>query len=189
MINNLIMSFPRKNFSRGHLTCLALYVINLSKGGFVMLRRAGITLMEIIVVLIIIGIAAVFFFPNYTVPTEQARAANVRNNLLAIYSAEKNYKNNNSGNYCVDVAPSPQPACAESGNPNCALDLASINCNLSLNIQDDGTYTYSCTGSTCTAKRTSISSSNTIVLTLNSAINLSGNVNPQCNLTNHWCPP
>ena len=53
--------------------------------------REGITLMEIIVVLIIVGIAAGFFFPNYTTPIEKARAANAQNNLLAIYSAQQNY--------------------------------------------------------------------------------------------------
>jgi len=151
-----------------------------------MLGKKGITLMEIIVILVIIGISVIIFFPDYTTPTEKARAANVQNNLLAIYSAEQNYRNNNGG-YCSNNSSS--LSCnGMSMSATCGGSLALINCNLSLNIQDDGTYTYFCGGVTCTAKRTSIGAPNTIVLTLNSAINLSGNVNPQCNLTNNWCP-
>jgi type II secretory pathway pseudopilin PulG len=139
------------------------------------------TLMEIIIVLIIIGVAVALSFPNYTIPIEQAKAANARNNLLAIYSAEQNYNNNNGGNrnFALGAA--------------LAGSLALINSTLSLNIQDDGAYLYDCgvtTANACTAKRTSISPPNTIVLTLTSAINLSGSgtVNPQCNLSNNWCP-
>jgi len=152
-----------------------------------MLHRQGFTLIEILIVLIIIGIAAVFSMPNFNTPTEQARALNAQNNLLAIYSAEKNYLNNNSA-FCVDQPPpNGQIACAESGNPNCAKDLASINCNLSLNIQDDGTYSYACAGSTCTATRTSVSLGLTITLT--APIQLNGSPkNPSCNLSSSWCP-
>ncbi len=121
-----------------------------------MLNKAGVTLFETIVVLIILGITVAFFFPNFTAPTEQARALNAQNNLLAIYSAEHNY-NNDKGGYCTtSLTPNPEPTCAEAGSPTCAPDLASINCNLSLNIQDDRMYLYSCTnatGFTCTASR------------------------------------
>jgi Tfp pilus assembly protein PilE len=134
--------------------------------------------MEIIVVLIIIGVVVAFSFPNYTTPIEKARVANARNNLLAIYSAEQNYSNNH-GSYCFSTS---APACDT---------LADINTQLSLNIQDDGTYTYSCssTAVTCTATRT-ITPSTNIVVTLNSAINLSGSgtANPLCNTSNNWCP-
>ena len=146
--------------------------------------------MEIMVVLIIAGIAAAFFLPDYTIPIEQARAANAQNNLLAIYSAQQNYNNNNggNGNYCYSAAGTASTACTTGSDNTCADSLAQINCNLSLNIQDDGTYTYFCAGGTCTAQRTSTGA--TIVLTLNSVINLSGSgiANPQCNLSNHWCP-
>jgi prepilin-type N-terminal cleavage/methylation domain-containing protein len=147
-----------------------------------MLRRQGFTLMELMVVLIIIGVVAAFFFPNFTTPSEQARAANAQNNLLAIYSAQQNYNNNNGGNGDFALG------------AGLAGTLALINSTLSLNIQDDGTYLYDCgvtTANACTATRTSISTNNTIVLTLNSAINLSGSgsANPQCNLSNNWCPP
>jgi prepilin-type N-terminal cleavage/methylation domain-containing protein len=153
-----------------------------------MLNRHGFTLFEIIVVLIIIGIYVALSFPNYTVPTEQARAATARNNLLAIYSAEKNYLNNN-GSYCLNTASTASASCAAStGDNTCADSLPSINCNLSLNTQDDGTYTYSCSGNTCTAVRISTPSTN-VVLTLNAPIQLNGNVNPQCATVNNYCPP
>ena len=147
-----------------------------------MFRREGFTLIEILVVLIIIGLALAFYFPNFTASDEKAWAINAQNNLLAIYSAEQNYNNNNNGGYCLDT-----------GLGTCGHSLADLNTNLSLNIQDDGAYLYDCgvtTANACTAKRTSISPPNTIVLTLTSAINLSGTgtANPQCNLTNNWCP-
>ena len=133
----------------------------------------GYTLMEIVVVLTIIGVIAGFYFPSFTVPDEKAWAANAKNNLLAIYSAQQNYKNNN-GSYATLSA------------------LSAIDSTLSLSIQDDGTYLYDCgvtTANACTAKRSTTPSTN-IVVTLNSAINLSGSgtANPQCNTSNYYCP-
>ena len=61
-----------------------------------MFSRAGFSLLEIIVVLMIIGIVIGFTLPNFSTPTLQARALTAQNNLLAIYSAEQNYNNNNS---------------------------------------------------------------------------------------------
>lgn len=133
--------------------------------------REGFTLIEVLVVLFIIGIIAAFYFPNFTTPNEQAWASNAQNNLLAIYSAEQNYKNNN-GSYATSAS------------------LPAINSTLALNIQDDGTYSYSCSGGvTCTATRNTVSSTN-IVITLATGINLSGSgtANPVCNTSNHWCP-
>ena len=143
--------------------------------------------MEIVVVLIIVGIAAAVAFPNYITPTEQSRASGVRDNLLALYSAQQNYKNN-FGGYCLSTSGA-QTAC-NSISANCANNIASINCNLSLNIQNDGTYTYSCTGTSCTATRVGTASTN-LVLTLNAPVNVTGTgtANPQCNTSNNWCPP
>ena len=142
-----------------------------------MLHRQGFTLIEILIVLIIIGIAAVFSMPNFNTPTEQARALNAQNNLLAIYSAEKNYLNNNGG-FAVGV----------SGAAGDASSLAAIDSTLSLNIQDDGTYTYVCSGSTCTATRTNVNPLGMSV-TLTAPIQLNGSPkNPSCNLSSSWCP-
>ena len=143
-----------------------------------MLTRQGFTLMEMIVVLIIIAIAAVFSFPNFTTPTEQARALNAWNNLLAIYSAEKNYFNNN-GSFAQSAA--------------LTGTLALIDTTLSLNIQDDGTYLYNCgvpTANICTATRNNGPSAFSIAVTLTAPIQLtSGTLNPACTpSTSQWCP-
>jgi prepilin-type N-terminal cleavage/methylation domain-containing protein len=136
-----------------------------------MLCRKGMTLVEIIVVLIIIGLTATFALPNFTNNIERSKAITVQNNLLAIYSAEQNYNNNNNG-YCIATCD----------------NIADINTRLSLNIQDDGSYAYSCAGVICTAQRTSINVPNTIQLTLNTPIQISANANPVCSLPAGWCP-
>jgi prepilin-type N-terminal cleavage/methylation domain-containing protein len=147
-----------------------------------MLKGQGFTLMEMIIVLIIIAIAAVVSFPNFTTPTEQAKALNAKNNLLAIYSAQKNYYNN-GGSYCANL----------SSNPTCGTTLANLNINLSLNIQDDGTYKYDC-GVTatnyCTATRNLSPSPLSIKVALTLPIQLTGgSPNPACTGSNlNWCP-
>ena len=79
-----------------------------------MLHKQGFTLMEIIVVIIIIGLCLAFAFPNFTTPNEQSYALNAQNNLLAIYSAQQNYYNNN-GSYCNNTQlPVTQLSCEES---------------------------------------------------------------------------
>ena len=144
------------------------------------IHRNGMTLIEIIVVLIIAGVVVAFSLSNFSTPSEQARAVNARNNLLAIYSAQQNYNNNHGGNgtYCVTGS-----------NPPCD-NLANINTALSLNIQDDGTYSYSCLGVACTATRTNSSANLVLTATLNSAVQ-TGGVNPTCTSTtnnSNWCP-
>ncbi len=135
-----------------------------------MLGREGLTLIEILVVLVIIGIGAAFYIPNYTLSNEKSWAANAKNNLLAVYSAQQNYLNNN-------------------GSYDTLGSLSAIDSTLALSIQDDGTYSYSCSSATntCTALRSTISTTNSVI-TLNSAIDLSGGTNPVCNSPNHYCP-
>ena len=140
-----------------------------------MLHRQGFTLMEMIVVLVIISVCVVVVFPNFTAPTEQAKALTAKNNLLAMYSAERNY-NNNNGSF---------KACA---------DIASCNSALALNIQDDGSFTYSCntsdpSGFACTSARTSGVIS---IVVKNSPVQLKANINPNCSASlaasYSWCP-
>jgi prepilin-type N-terminal cleavage/methylation domain-containing protein len=139
------------------------------------LRKDGMTLLEIIVVLIIIGVACILSFPNFLQPSEKARASNVQNNLLAIYSAEQNYNNNNGGNnnYCL-------AACSS---------IAQINNVLSLQIQDDGTYLYDCSagGNKCKATRNP-GASVVITVALDQPIKIAGGVNPSCAGIGGWCP-
>jgi prepilin-type N-terminal cleavage/methylation domain-containing protein len=147
----------------------------------VIFRREGVTLIEIIVVLVIIGLAVRFLLPNFTTPNEQAWAINARNNLLAIYTAQQNYNVNNGG-YCLIAG-------------TCGDTLPDLNLHLSLSIQDDGTYTYTCpTASTCTATRANASFLPLITVTLNTPIQLNS-ANPSPNPTcvaavgqNGWCP-
>ena len=140
-------------------------------------HKNGMTLIELIVVLVIVGIAAAMTLPNYLNPSEQARAASVQNNLLAIYSAQQNY-NNNNGSYCYSTS---APPCDT---------LAHINTNLGLSMQDDGTYLYTCNQAavTCTATRNNGSAIPVITVALNAAIQLTGEVNPSCTAGNIWCP-
>jgi len=109
---------------------------------------------------------------------EKAKASTAVNNLFTIYSAEQNYKNN-SGAYCL-------------GTAGTCDNLADIDLTLSLNIPDDGNFTYSCnlgaTGiPTCTAARTNPLNAVVITLTLNSATQ-PNNGNPVCASGSNWCP-
>ena len=168
-----------------------------------MLNRQGFTLMEIIIVLVIIGVCVAMVSPSFTGPSEQALALTAQNNLLAIYSAQQNYNNSNGNGYnnnanacpytpaagtgcwCLSNEPG-SAACQQTTTPdtNCADSIATINCNLSLNIQDNGSYSYSCTGTTCTATRTNVAGSPYFTLTLTSPTSMNysnpGNGNPSC---------
>jgi len=145
--------------------------------------KYGFTLIEVMVVLVIIALAAIMTLPNFTPSLERARSTSAQNNLLAIYTAQQNYINNNNTTvYCND-----------SVNANQCDSIADINTALSLNIQDDGTYLYQCpTVSTCTATRNLNPVPLTLTLTLNTPINLVSQVgNPGCKSTTgnaNWCP-
>ena len=97
-----------------------------------MCGRKGFTLIETIVVMIIIGIAAAIAVPNYYSFIQSGASKAAQNNLTTIYAAEKNYYFNN-GSYCINSGP----------NPTCADNLADINTHLSLNITDNY-FTYAC---------------------------------------------
>ncbi len=147
-----------------------------------MLGRKAFTLIEIMAVLFIIGIITIFRFSNFTLPNEKAWAANAQNNLLAIYGAERNdYVN--TGAYCIN---SSVPACDT---------LAHINTYLSLNIPDDGIYTYNCyvvqfQRPRCDATRNNAQSDPWLEVFFDDVINLSGSgtANPQCASSYHRCP-
>ena len=137
--------------------------------------KQGFTLMEMLIVLAIIGVCIALFLPNYLKPTEQSRALVAKNNLLAIYTAQQNYRNNNGTFYVTPGSPS--------------NDLSGINTALSLNFTDDGSYNYLCntsaSGFSCQATR--VLSPGITLLVTNSPI---GSANPSCldSHTTGWCP-
>ncbi len=63
------------------------------------LERAGFTLMEVLIVIVILGVMAGLAIPSYNNSVEQSRANEAQANLNVIYTAEKIYKINNNGVY------------------------------------------------------------------------------------------
>jgi len=152
----------------------------------------GFTLMEMLIVLFIIAMVAVLAMPNFTIPMEQGRSLNAKNNLMAIYTAEKNYFNNN-GTYDLNIG-----GYDGQYDPN---GVSLIDTALSLNIQDDGTYLYYCgadpSGFACTASRalpSSTAPNNIVIKVTNVPIQtrqFNPNPNPSCGPTTaanyNWC--
>lgn len=104
-------------------------------------KNKGFTLMELIVVLIIVGVMARIIIPTYITSQMQGEAKAAQNNLITIYTAEKNFYFTNTTTVGVG-----QPAwyCATSNqNTICGNSLANINANMSLNISDSY-FTYVC---------------------------------------------
>ena len=117
-----------------------------------MLDRKGLTLMELVVVVIIISVLIAIFVPNYNQMMLQGAATSAQHNLIAIYNAQKNYYFNNNSTYCGNITNTPQTSTCYSNaslgtDQYCANSVADINCNLSLNIQDSN-FSYYCTPST-----------------------------------------
>ena len=142
-----------------------------------MLASRGMTLIEIIVVMIIIAIGTVVLLPSFTVPLEHAKAVTAQNILLNIYSGQKNYFNNNKA-FCFNTS-----------TPSCDT-LVNISNSLNLSVQGDGSYAYACTsdpsGFACTATRVNGVLGMTIK---NAPISLINNSNPNCVSSNPgWCP-
>ena len=131
--------------------------------------KKGFTLIEIIIAMIITAILAAIAIPAYFDYIQQVSAAAAQNNLISIYSAQRNsYLGPTGGNYCLDTSPSPCDS------------MANINTNLSLNILDSN-FNYTCvtdaSGFSCTATNLS---DNTFILTLtNNPIVLPAG-NPSC---------
>jgi len=150
--------------------------------------KKGFTLIEITAVMMIIGVLAALAIPSYVTSLSQGSAKAAQNNLINIFSGEKNYYLNNNSFYISPYGP-----------PN---DLTNIDTKLSLNIKDTS-YNYVCNntgGFQC--KATSISNNN-IVLKINNSVTgvvlLHGTncatpnavgCNPTCtsNYSNAFCP-
>jgi type II secretory pathway pseudopilin PulG len=148
-----------------------------------LMKRVGFSLLEMILILILIGIVVTFCVPNFMYLNENALAQNAKNNLYAIYTAQKNYFNENN-TYCVGP---------------CST-IAFINQFLSLNIVDDGTYIYYCQGAAndadCVASRSNLQKPpGTVGHGFSLEINMSAPIgpnNPSCTFIDSqsqtWCP-
>ncbi len=97
-----------------------------------MFCKKGLTLMEIVVVLAIIGILVTISVPVYTTLVTEGAAKAAQNNLITIYNAQRNYY----------LSPATGGGYYSSGAST--DDLTNINTNLVLNITD-ANFKYSCT--------------------------------------------
>ena len=149
------------------------------------MKRTGFTLIELIIILTILGVTMVLFYPNFNKSAQVAYSQAAKNNLMAIYSAQVNYFNNNNGVYCLNTSASPCDT------------LSDINTSLNLNISD-GVYSYTCCANgangfkcwatngaaTCAAQ-----TGNTQWQVTNGAVVLTGaGLNPSCNVGGTYCP-
>ena len=66
------------------------------------MKKTGFTLLELVIILAILSVTMVLFYPNFTTSTQVAYSQAAKNNLMAIYSAQANYFNNNNGAYCIN---------------------------------------------------------------------------------------
>lgn len=160
-----------------------------------MSAKKGFTLVEIIVVTVILAILATVAVPIYTTSIQQGAAIAAQNNLIILYTAEKNYYFIN-GMYCTATTGSPAPCGDTLANLN--TNLATLNqanpTNTNLNIIDNN-FSYTCTnpnndnGATYTCKAIN-NSDNTFFLTLtNGSLVLPGGtppLNPSC--VGNYCP-
>lgn len=95
--------------------------------GIVWMKIKGVTLMEVLVVIIIAGVLAALFIPSLQDPIEKSRSRNAVFNLQAIYSAQKRYLLSEKAYFTSN-------------------NVESINGNLSIKI-DDAYFYYSITPS------------------------------------------
>ena len=86
----------------------------------------GFTLIEIMMVVAILGMVAIFAIPNYTKSINRSHERAASNNLIIIYSSQ-NMARNGGGSYQAGV------------------DVGAINTNLGLGIIPGTNMTYACT--------------------------------------------
>ncbi len=145
--------------------------------------KKGFTIMEIIVVMVIVGVLATISVSVYNTMFVQGAAKAARNNLIAIYNAQRNYYFTN-GTYCIS-------------SKGVCNSTPSVNNTLSLNITDTN-FAYTCftnpfgpTGYACYA--TNISNPSFLLTVTNAPIVLPGGtppLNPSCQSPSNpaYCP-
>lgn len=97
------------------------------------MKKRSVTLMEVIIVLVIIGIFATLTLYHFSAYTEKNRAKGAQANLIVIYNAQKRYKLERGGYYRQEGR---QEDCARAMSANGANVVALINANLNLDISD-----------------------------------------------------
>jgi prepilin-type N-terminal cleavage/methylation domain-containing protein len=132
--------------------------------------KAGFTLMEVLIVVIIMAAIAAFSVPNFGRALHRARARDAINNLSAIHASQLIYRSLNSFySTCNNVAA-----------------INNINGANTLNIIENG-VTYTCADASPPTVCTGVSTGNfTVTVTLNNPISLGAN--PSCASGNNSCP-
>ncbi len=123
--------------------------------------RRAFTLVELMVVVLVIGVLAVFTVPRFTMAINRSRARIAKSNIAMIHAANVFYKARTD----LDISGA----------------LATINTTLGLKIVANG-VTYTCNGVTCQATGTGF----TVTVTLADPLD-EANTNLSCSGTS--CPP
>lgn len=101
------------------------------------MNKNAVTLMELMVVVVVVGLMAAFALPNYTKANNKAEERQMITNLRAIVAAQEIYKAQH-GDYW--------PA-ATTAVPTANIGVAALNAALRLSIVEAGKYTYQCKSS------------------------------------------
>ena len=96
------------------------------------MARAGMTLMELLIVIIVIGILAAIALPNFTPMREKAIEKEAIASLKLIQAAEKIYRMEAGDYYPMNVA----------SNPTYISDQSQLNDNLKLMLPISGPWLY-----------------------------------------------
>jgi len=119
-----------------------------------MSSKKGISFLEILVVLTIVGILLAVILPNFTTYIEQTNAQTAQNNLMAIAAAQKKYFEDN-GNYYASALPN-------KNDPN-------INANLSLSLMTNDAFSYNCSTAVLPYQCTAWDGTDTLTLNPNAS--------------------
>lgn len=94
----------------------------------------GLTLMELMVAVVIVGLMAAFAIPSYNKAVNKAEERQMTTNLRSIIAAQEVYKAKNGDYWPAGAAAVP------TGN----IGLPQLNSDLKLNIVANAKYAYSC---------------------------------------------
>ncbi len=122
----------------------------------------GVTLIEMIVAIVIMGTVTVIAIPKLISSSEQSKASGAENNLYAISGAQQRF-NEDWGSYCISTGVNPTGLTAKCGDT-----VADLNINLRLSITDN--FTYICTAAPAPYQCQAADGTDTLTLTPNPAV-------------------